>query len=579
MNGQLLSYDLCFFELLSAKTRIIMWFNQWNCKSIQPVPLLKHNPAVMKSFFVLVFLLAHSLTAAAMERPNIVFIHMEDMGVQIPAYDDRTVATPNLDQLAADGIIFERAHVSAASCASSRGTLFSGLYPHQNGIMGFVQQHGFYYRDGTPTFIKDLKAAGYYTGLTYKNGVESSHYKTPPVPFDFKPKYTENWLKGLTGKQASKSKGNPPLVSYAVDNFQYFLENLEEGQPFYFQAQTPDSHHVWDRPHFIRDGETDWPYPEVDHSRIKFTPGWGDALIPTGALLEKVSQYYRAIQRVDWYVGRILNLLEEHGHADNTLVVFSSDHGPSHLLRGKTTPNEFGLRVPFIVRWPGQIKEPGTRSDALVSFVDLYPTFVDVAGLEIPAHLPGHSILPALNGEDSIRKHLYSAFVAHTTGVHQYWPSRTVTDGRWKLIHHVFGDGKRNRYVGKNKAIFSLNKQIDSMPDNALARRLRHRSEVPPAFELYDLKNDPHEHHNLFGATEYLEIEQRLSTRLKDWRRQVADPFLDETFVQRFNRVYHENYELWKSRGGSKMNDKNLLDFSEFIPNWDPTDYVRQKDQ
>jgi arylsulfatase A-like enzyme len=235
--------------------------------------------------------------------------------------------------------------------------------------------------------------------------------------------------------------------------------------------------------------------------------------------------------------------------------------------------------VPFIVRWPGQIKEPGTRSNALVSFVDLYPTFVEVAGLEIPTHLPGHSILPALNGEDSIRKHLYSAFVAHTTGVHQYWPSRTVTDGRWKLIHHVFGDGKRNRYVEKNKAIFSLNKQIDSTPDNALARRLRRRSEVPPAFELYDLKNDPNEHHNLFGATEYLEIEQRLSTRLKNWRRQVADPFLDETFVQRFNRVYHENYELWKSRGGSKMNDKNVLDFSEFIPNWDPSDYVRQKDQ
>ena len=117
------------------------------------------------------------------------------------------------------------------------------------------------------------------------------------------------------------------------------------------------------------------------------------------------------------------------------------------------------------------------------------------------------------------------------------------------------------------------------MPDNALARRLRHRSEVPPAFELYDLKNDPHEHHNVFGSSEYLEIEHRLSTRLKNWRRQVADPFLDETFVQRFNRVYHENYELWKSRGGSKVSDKNLLDFSEFIPDWDPGDYVRQKDQ
>ncbi|MGI9497194.1 MAG: sulfatase-like hydrolase/transferase, partial [Mariniblastus sp.] len=107
----------------------------------------------MKCFCFLLLLLTQAVTVSATERPNILFIHMEDMGVQIPSYGDYTVATPNLDKLAAEGVVFERAHVSAASCASSRGTLFSGLYPHQNGIMGFVQQHGFYYRDGIPTFI------------------------------------------------------------------------------------------------------------------------------------------------------------------------------------------------------------------------------------------------------------------------------------------------------------------------------------------------------------------------------------------------------------------------------------------
>lgn len=533
----------------------------------------------MKRIFLLIFLLTHAITVSAADRPNILFIHMEDMGVQIPAYGDLTVATPNLDKLAAEGVVFERVHVTAATCAASRGTLFSGLYPHQNGIMGFVQQHGFYYRDGVPTFIKDLKAAGYYTGLTYKDGVESSHYSSKPVPFDFDPKYTENWLTGLTGKKAPKSKDNPPLVSFSVDNFQYFLENLKEGQPFYFQAQTPDTHHVWDRPHFIREGESGWPYPEVDASRIKTTPGWGEALVPTGPLLKTVAQYYRAIQRVDWYVGRILALLDEHGHADNTLVIFSADHGPSHLLRGKKTPGEFGLQVPFIVRWPGQIRKPGSRSKSLVSFVDLYPTFVDAAGQEIPEHLPGYSILPALKGQPSSRKHLYSAFVAHTTGMHQYWPSRTVTDGRWKLIHHVLGDGRRPRYTEKNKAVFSLNKQIESMPADALARQLRDRCEVPPGFELYDLENDPYEHHNLFGTAEHAEIEQKLQTRLKKWRRQVSDPFLDESFVTLFSNTYQKNYEIWKSLGGDKMKDKNALDFSQFIPDWDPAPYVGKKDQ
>lgn len=532
----------------------------------------------MKPLLIVLILLVCPSGIFATERPNIVFIHMEDMGIQIPAYGDYTVATPNLDQLAADGIVFERAHVSAASCASSRGTLFSGLYPHQNGIMGFVQQHGFYYRDGIPTFVKDLKAAGYYTGLTYKNGVESSHYKTAPVPFDFNPKYTENWLTGETGKRAIKSEGKPPLVSYSVDNFRYFLQNLEEGQPFYFQAQTPDTHHIWDRPHFIRNGDPGWPYPPVDSSRIKMTPGWGESLIPEGPLLKKVTQYYEAIQRVDWYVGRILALLEEYGHADNTLVVFSSDHGPSHLLRGKTTPREFGLRVPFIVRWPGQITNPGRQSNALVSFVDLYPTFVDVAGLEIPKHLPGHSIKPVLKGKQSDRKHLYSAFVAHTTGIHQYWPSRTVTDGRWKLVHHVLGDGKRRRYTGKNKAVFSLNQQIDSMPKESLARQLRQFSEVPPEFELFDLRNDPNEHHNLIGNSQNAEVEERLRGQLTTWQRQTLDPFLNETFIERFSDVYEKNYQRWKSLGGDKMKDKDALDFSEFIPVWDPSDYLGKKD-
>ena len=136
-------------------------------------------------------------------------------------------------------------------------------------------------------------------------------------------------------------------------------------------------------------------------------PGWGDALKPQGALRDAVAEYYRAIQRVDWYVGRILALLDESGHAENTLVIFSADHGPSHLLRGKTTAYENGLRVPFIVRWPRHVKQPGSRSGALVSFVDLYPTFVDAAGLDIPKHLPGYSILPVLKGEASPRKHLY----------------------------------------------------------------------------------------------------------------------------------------------------------------------------
>ena len=532
------------------------------------------------------FILIHPVATWANDtQPNILLIHMEDMGCQIPAYGDNTVATPNLDKLAAEGLVFERAHVTAATCASSRGSLFSGLYPHQNGIVGFVSEHGFHFRDNIPTFIRDLKAAGYVTGLTYKTGVESIHYQRNPVPFDFAPRYTENYLTGQTRKDAPAAKTpEANLASFSVDNFRYFLENRVQGKPFYFQAQTPDTHTPWNYPNFVRKGDPGWPdaYPEVNPAQVTKIPGWGDALPARDGLARTVAQYYRAIQRTDWFVGRILSLLDEKGLRDNTLVIFSSDHGPSHLLRGKTTPYESGLRVPFIVRWPGEVKQPGSRSQSLVSFVDLYPTFVDAAGLDIPDHLPGHSLLPVLRGGESPRRYLYSAYVAHTTGMHLYWPTRTITDGRWKLIHHLFGDGKRHRYPEPEKSAFPiLLTTLEAMPADSPARQVARRSSVPPAFELYDLKNDPHELQNLFGGKNggQREIETRLKQQLKHWQQNlVLDPFAQPEYVHEFSAHYRKNFDLWKSLGGYSMKDPRALDFETYIPAWDATPYIGKKD-
>ena len=117
------------------------------------------------------------------------------------------------------------------------------------------------------------------------------------------------------------------------------------------------------------------------------------------------------------------------------------------------------------------------------------------------------------------------------------------------------------------------------MPADSLARQMKQRCEVPPAFELYDLKNDPNEQHNLYGMADHADVEKRLKARLKFWRRQVSDPFLEDSFVKHFSEVYKKNCDLWKSLGGDKMKDKTALDFSEFIPVWDPAPYIGKKDQ
>ena len=504
--------------------------------------------------------------AAEARYPNILFIHMEDMGVQIPAYGDDTVATPHLDRLASEGIVFERAHVVAATCAASRGALFTGLHPHQNGIMGYIDSHGFHDREGLTTFIHALKRKGYQCGLTYKTGVK------PNPPFDFKPSYKQNRLVG---------EENEHLVNNSVDNFRYFLQHLEKGTPFYFQAQTPDAHTQWVRPEFIKPGSEGWPYPDVDLTKVKPFVWLGNDLQMSEKFRREVGTYYRAIQRVDWFVGQILALLDEFGHADNTFVIFSSDHGPSHLLRGKTAPYEAGLQVPFIVRWPGVVANPGTRCSALVSFVDLSPTFQEAAGIMPPRYLPGHSLIPVFRGESPSRKYLYSSYVAHTTNQGSYWPTRTITDGRFKLIHNLNGNGRRRRIPqGYNNTMFLLTKALGEMPADSIARTVADRSTAPPEFELYDLKNDPGEIHNLIGRTERSAIERSLREQLRRWREHVvADPFCDPQYLDSFNADYAERlaqYEQKRQEMPSKQikSSKWKVNWDHRIPPWNPAPYL-----
>lgn len=512
----------------------------------------------MKKINYLLPVVVGALIAAAAQsaqQTNILFIHMEDMGCEIPAYGDHTQATPALSRLAKEGMVFERVNVTATSCAPSRGSLFTGLYPHQNGIWAFDKTHGFHFRDGVPTFVQMFKQAGFATGISYKTGVQPES----AVPFDLKYSYNKNAL----GKDPGKYQ-----VSNCIDGFEHFLKNLPKGKAFYFQAQTNDTHEDWS-PDFepIRSEKSKLGFNPVDPKKVKPLPQWGDAEM-TDKVREYLATYYGAIQRVDYFVDKVLALLKQYGHAENTLVIFSADHGPSGLYRGKTTSYEFGLHVPFIVKWPGVVK-PNTRSEALVSFVDLMPTFLDVAGLPKPGYLPGKSIVPVLTGErpKGDRKLLFSAFNAHTTGENLYWPARTVTDGRFKLMHHLLGDGKRVR-PGDNGANFAVHAMLEK-------EKWWGRFEAPPAFELFDLKRDPGELVNLAGNPEYKQIEEQLKAGLAGWRGKVMDPFVDPAILKDFSDEYYQHCKEWRAKHdelGKKGMEKIKwhLDKSRWIPPWDP---------
>ena len=551
----------------------------------------------MAMFKTMFFILAIGFTSGQPPpRPNILLLLVEDMGVQIPAYGDNTQPTPHLSQLASEGVVFETAHTTAASCAPSRGSMHSGLYPIQNGIWGFVGHEGWKYRSGLTTFVELLHNNGYATGLTYKTGVEGD----PEVDrasalvqaWDFfddwsNKSFLHEWrnkkfvlVDPLTNEPADPLFGgcehvrNPRL-------FKHFLNRtVAPGTPFYFLGQVWDTHtrsgsheanlSNWDRPWSTCNTLHGMGGALVDPAAVDSAnfQGLGPYTVST-ADKQNLAGYYAAVQRVDYYVGKMLKVLKVSGHEQNTLTIFSSDHGIENVCKGKKTAYEGGLRVPLIMRWPGRVAAVGAQINALVSIVDFAPTILEVAGIAAPSYYPGHSVVPVLEGTaTATRQYLFSAFTSHFS---RYWPTRTARDARFKIIHNIMAE-----VGGGSNAPMSFNKDYESivceMGSNPFSNSNEHPRQV---FELYDLVADPHETTTLIGNAEHATTEARLKAALDHWRRTVLDdPFLKPWFRRRFHT--HERLGLKWFEAKSASEPTGLwweVNRSQYAPAWDDAQY------
>ena len=209
--------------------------------------------------------------------------------------------------------------------------------------------------------------------------------------------------------------------------------------------------------------------------------------------------------------------LERLGRADDTLVILTGDHGPP-FDRGKTTVYEAGLRVPFLVRWPG-VSKPA-RSQAMVSTVDILPTILDATGVPAAVEMQGMSLRPVLeNAEAAWREYLVGEFHMHGA---PWFPRRAIRDGRFKLIHNLLAPtaSPSIRIDGDLGYLASRDESYAGTP----IRQAFDTFANPPEFELYDLEADPWEFRNLSGDPEHAEALQRLQAALEEWRRETADP-------------------------------------------------------
>lgn len=443
----------------------------------------------------------------------------EDMGIQIPLYGDYTVVTPSIDRLASMGTTFTYNYVTQASCSPSRSSFFTGLFPHQNGQFMLPNQWGGKLHDGTPTFIQMLKSAGYYTGITYKIHVDPEE----SIPFDVHFDYDRY------RRDSSNTKSGSMTTSY----FMEFLEIRPTDRPFYFQAQMSDTHRGFPREteegqnkHRVRIDYPESPYKILNCDDVEPLPVWGPDFIMDSILKEDVATYYYDIQRVDCAIGMFIYLLKEKDLLDNSVIIFTTDHGPA-FCRIKVTVYELGVRVPLIFVWPG-VMPPGTRSEALTSWIDFAPSFLEMAGLETPAYMPGRSLREAVENPSTWRDYVCSEFTAH---IHHnnYFPTRAIRDEHFKLIHNLEAGNVPGGLTSDSPPDARF---LKNLPEGHVSGEIFRRHNNPPQFELYDLQEYPWEWYNLVDDPQYADKLQELKKRLLHWREWTVDPTLDEKYLR-----------------------------------------------
>ncbi|UCC97057.1 MAG: sulfatase [Phycisphaerales bacterium] len=449
--------------------------------------------------------------SAREKRLNVLFITTDDLGLQLSCYGETLINTPNIDKLADGGVQFRVAYVAQASCSPSRSAMFTGLHTHSTGQYGLTNT-GFSLHPGLrdKTIPNVLKAAGYYTGIIGKLHVAPEE----SFKFDFR----------------DTNSGRTRQVRWVAQRVETFLKQAGR-QPFFLMVNYSDPH-AFRRPEDPRQ----WHFPpQVDGLPANPLPPGEKTLfafqqIDTPQQRVRTAGYYNAVQRLDDGIGMLMNVLERHAHREDTLVIFIGDHGPP-FARGKTTVYEAGIRIPFIVRWPG-VSRP-IKSNAMVSTIDILPTILDATGVPPTGKMHGRSLRAALQNPDAPwREYLVAEF--HFHGSRPFYPRRAIRDHRYKLIHNLLaGRAKPSTGIDADMA-YQTSQQ--SRYDGTPIRRAFDTFADPPEFELYDLREDPVEFNNLAGKPEYRAIQERLTEALLEYRRQTDDPFLDPAFMKRIAR-------------------------------------------
>ncbi|HEV7582798.1 MAG TPA: sulfatase [Mycobacterium sp.] len=431
-----------------------------------------------------------------MTGDNVLIVHWHDLGRYLGAYGHPDVCSPRLDRLAADSILFTRAHATAPLCTPSRGSLFTGRYPQSNGLVGLAH-HGWEYRTGVQTLPQILSESGWRSALFGMQHETSYPKRLGFDEFDVSNSYCD----------------------YVVDKVKEWL--LEEAprsdeQPFLLTAGFFETHRPYPRDR----------YQPADSAAVDLP----DYLPDTPEVRGDLADFYGAITTADAAVGQILDTLAETGLDASTWVVFFTDHGPA-LPRAKSTLYDAGTGIALLIRPPtGRAAGPRVY-DELFSGVDLVPTLLELLGLHVPGEIEGvshaHALLAPNTPADPVREQVYTMKTYHDS----FDPIRAIRTKEYSYIEN---------YVPR--PLLDLPWDIEQSPSGlAVAPFVK---SPRPERELYDLRTDPTETTNLLADSDsgMDAIAADLAVRLNDWRQRTGDVIPSDFAGSRIAMRYSETY-------------------------------------
>lgn len=433
--------------------------------------------SLVATLLLFTVLAANGRHACGADHPNFLFVIADDCTYHDIGCYGGQAHTPNIDRLAGQGVRMTRCFQAAPMCSPTRHNIYTGQYPVKTGA---YPNHTFA-KVGTRSVVHYLKPLGYRVALSGKRHIAPDSV----FPFEY------------TGKK------NPDMIAIS----QLMGECADSGTPFCLFACSNEPHTPWNR------GDPSRYSPD----NVKLPP----YVVDTPLVRESFCRYLAEVTYFDDQVGQLLELLDEHQLSDETVVMVVSEQGNS-LPFAKWTCYDAGLQSAMVVRWPGKI-EAGSQRDALVEYVDILPTFLEIAGTEAPSTLDGRSFLSVLLGKS--KEHKQFVFGEMTTngiinGTDCY-PIRSVRSKNHKLIWNLNHPAKFTNACTRSKEFQSMVAAANQ--GNAKAAALVERYQSRPEYELYDITSDPHELNNLAEEPGLDGVKQELLAELKRWMNAQGD--------------------------------------------------------